>query len=256
MARLSGTDLYSIGGMQASNFEFRNRWWMFGAIFGVAFFTFAFDHRPLGVRLGDRLAVDLGWSADAAYRLVFGAAALIMVLAALVRTWGSAYLGRQVVHDAKLHSETLKADGPYRRVRNPLYLGNLLMGAAMILIAPIPGAVIIAIALPLFLYRLIGREEAGLEAEQGEEFRAFKRAVPRLLPAASPRIPAGGLRPDWKNGLSSEAFFWSFALGTVLFAVTLKVLFFYAGLLASPLLSWLAGLALGTESKARKAGAE
>jgi 4-hydroxybenzoate polyprenyltransferase len=36
----------------------------------------------------------------------------------------------------------------------------------------------------------------------------------------------------------------SFALGVVGFAISLNVLWFYAGFLASPLLSWLAGLAV------------
>ncbi|MGZ5569470.1 MAG: hypothetical protein ACXWKG_20850 [Limisphaerales bacterium] len=47
--------------MQATNFEFRNRWWVFGAIFGVGFFMFAFDRRPLGQQLADRLAAVLHW---------------------------------------------------------------------------------------------------------------------------------------------------------------------------------------------------
>ena len=43
--------------------------------------------------------------------------------------------------------------------------------------APTIGFPIIAIGIPLFCYRLIGREEAGLEAEQGEQYRAFMRAA-------------------------------------------------------------------------------
>jgi protein-S-isoprenylcysteine O-methyltransferase Ste14 len=50
-----------------------------------------------------------------------------MIASALIRVWGSAYLGREVVHDHALHSEALRADGPYRHTRNPLYFGNALM---------------------------------------------------------------------------------------------------------------------------------
>jgi hypothetical protein len=93
-------------------------------------------------------------------------------------------------------------------------------------------------------YRLIGREEAALEAEQGERYRAFKQAVPRLWPSLRARIPPSGVKPDWISSLAAEAFFISFALGVIGFAISLNVLWFYAGWLASPLLSWLAGLAV------------
>ena len=239
--------------MQATEFEFRNRWWVFAAIFFAAFLQFAYDHVPLGVRIADGLQARVNWRADMAARIVFYVAAGIMLLAALVRTWGSAYLGREVVHDAAVHSEHLAADGPYRHTRNPIYLGNILMAIAMAAVAPRWGALLMVIALPLFCYRLIGREEMQLEAEQGERYREFKRAVPRLWPALRARIPQSGAQPDWVSGMASEAFFWSFALGQVLFAVTLNVIFLYGGFVASPVLSWLAGMAVRGREKRKSA---
>jgi protein-S-isoprenylcysteine O-methyltransferase Ste14 len=230
--------------MQATDFEFRNRWWLFGVIFGAGFLLLSFDHVPIGSRIADHVAAAVHVSESRALHLVFGLSALIMIAAALIRAWGSAYLGREVVHDHAVHSEALKADGPYRHVRNPLYLGNVLMSWAMSLFAPVMGWPLIVIGIPLFCYRLIGREEAALEAEQGEAYRAFKRAVPRLWPSLRARIPASGIRPDWVSGLAAEAFFMSFAIGVTGFAITLNVAWFYAGFVASPLLSWLAGLAV------------
>ena len=230
--------------MRATAFEFRNRVWFFAVLYGGSFSFFLVDHVPLGVRIGNRIAAATHWHERPALYLVFGTAALVMVLASLIRTWGSAYLGRQVVHDRAVHSEALHADGPYRHVRNPLYFGNLLMALAIGVIAPAAGFVFAVIAVTVFCYRLIGREEAALESEQGESYRAFKRAVPRLFPALRPRLPAGGVTPDWGNGFASEAFFWSFALGVVGFAASLNIVFFYAGLAASPLLSWIAGVLL------------
>jgi protein-S-isoprenylcysteine O-methyltransferase Ste14 len=230
--------------MQATALEFRQRWWFFGGICAVSYSFLFFDHVPVGGRLADALGAAAHWSEPVADHVVFGAAAVVMVIAALVRTWGSAYLGRQVVHDHALHGEDLRADGPYRHVRNPLYFGNVLMSVALSLVAPVIGCAVMIIAMVAFSYRLIGREEAVLEAEQGERYRNFMRAVPRLWPSLRARIPASGGTPDWINGLSAEAFFWSFALGLVGFAVSLNILWFYAGLVFSPLLSWLAGLAL------------
>jgi protein-S-isoprenylcysteine O-methyltransferase Ste14 len=230
--------------MQATDLEFRQRWWFFGGIFGVSYSFLALDHVPVGGRLADALVAAAHWPETLALHVVFGAAAVLMVVAALVRTWGSAYLGRKVVHDHAVHVEELRADGPYRHVRNPLYFGNVLMSVAMSQIAPEIGCPLMIIGMLVFSYRLIGREEAALEAEQGERYRAFMRAVPRLWPSIRARIPASGGTPDWINGLSAEAFFWSFALGLIGFAVSLNILWFYGGLAFSPLLSWLAGLAL------------
>jgi protein-S-isoprenylcysteine O-methyltransferase Ste14 len=236
--------------MQATDLEFRQRWLCFGAICGVSYSFLAFDHVPVGGRLADALAAAVHWPESLADHVVFGAAAALMLAAALVRTWGSAYLGRVVVHDKAVHGEDLRADGPYRHVRNPLYFGNVLMSVAMSMVAPVIGCAVMILGITLFCYRLIGREEAALEAEQGDRYRAFVRAVPRLWPSVRARIPASGGVPDWINGLSAEAFFWSFALGLVGFAVSLNILWFYGGLVFSPLLSWVAGMALGKRGEA------
>jgi protein-S-isoprenylcysteine O-methyltransferase Ste14 len=235
--------------MKATDFEFRNRWWLFGVIFGAGFMLFMVDPVPSGARIADRLAAAVPWPQPMALHIVFGASALIMLSAALIRAWGSAYLGRDVVHDHAVHSEALKADGPYRHVRNPLYLGNVLMSWAMGLFAPVVGAPLIVIGIPIFCYRLIGREEAALESEQGESYRDYKRAVPRLWLSLRARIPASGSTPDWISGLAAEAFFMSFAAGVLGFAISLNVRWFYLGFLASPLLSWLAGLAVAKRSR-------
>jgi protein-S-isoprenylcysteine O-methyltransferase Ste14 len=229
--------------MQATDFEFRNRWWLFGVIFGVSFVTFAFDRKTTGEHIADVLASAASLPNLTAVRIVFAVGAFIMIVAALIRTWGSAYLGRDVVHDKDVHSETLRADGPYRHVRNPLYFGNELMAVAVGLIAPYAGCALMLIGITLFNYRLIGREEAFLTAQQGDRYREFLQAVPRLWPSLRARIAPAGAAPDWVNGLSAEAYFWSFALGLVAFAIFLNIICFYAGLTFSPLLSWLAGLA-------------
>jgi protein-S-isoprenylcysteine O-methyltransferase Ste14 len=132
----------------------------------VGFILFAIDHVPVWVRLSGHLSEVAKIPLPLAQHIVLGVTSAIMIAAALMRVWGSAYLGRAVVHDHALHSETLRADGPYRHTRNPLYFGNALMSVAMGLFAPTSGFPIIAIGIPLFGYRLIGREEAGLEAEQ------------------------------------------------------------------------------------------
>ena len=119
-------------------------------------------------------------------RLLFYLAALLLVIAALVRTWASSYLQASVVYAADLKSETLVADGPYRRVRNPLYFANVLMVIAIGAMMSRLGFFVAVITMLVFSYRLILREEAELQASQGQSYAAYCKAVPRLLAFSSP----------------------------------------------------------------------
>jgi len=127
-----------------------------------------------------------------------------------------------VVHDAKLHVEKLVADGPYRYVRNPLYLGTLLMTVGLGLLASRSGFVILAGGAAIRILRLIGREEAELAERQGQRFREYCRRVPRLLPAFRPRVPASGVEPRWGQASQGEAMMWCFFLAMIAFTVTMR----------------------------------
>jgi len=209
--------------MKATDFEFRNRFWLIGLIFWLAFFTYSFDHVVTAQAIADCFAGPGTAKADSLARIIFGIGTLLVACAGLIRTWATAYLRSEVVHDAKLHSEALVADGPYRHVRNPLYLGNLLLAAGMGLLAPRSGFVILLAGMMLFVLRLIGREEAELDQKQGERFREFCRHVPRLWPALRPRVPSGGLEPHWRQAFVGEIFIWGFFAGTLAFTLTLKI---------------------------------
>ena len=58
---------------------------------------------------------------------------------------------------------------------------------------------------------------------QGEQYAAFTKAVPRLCPAFTPRIPAAGGKASWLAGFRAEGWVWCFALAITLLAVTLKM---------------------------------
>ena len=129
-----------------------------------------------------------------------------MFIAAFLRTWATAYLRTEVVHDASQHSEALVADGPYRYVRNPLYLANLPLIAGVGFMASRLGWFVMVAGMWLFCYRLILREEDGLRATQGESYRAYLNAVPRLWPALRPRVPAGAGEPRWSRRSAARCF--------------------------------------------------
>src|SRR5205823_4684531 len=54
------------------------------------------------------------------------------------RGWGTSYLRGHVMMDRAMHSDRLIVAGPFRWVRNPLYLGNLFMAAGFGLLLPPP----------------------------------------------------------------------------------------------------------------------
>jgi hypothetical protein len=120
-----------------------------------------------------------------------------------------------------VRTEGLVADGPYRHVRNPLYLGTQLLMIGMGLLTSRLGALVLIGGGLLFHLRLIGREEAALAAAQGEAFRAYAARVPRFIPSLTPRVPPAGRAPDWREGFEGEAFFWVMALAVTTFAITL-----------------------------------
>lgn len=204
--------------MRATDFEFRHRFWFIFLLFWVAFSTYWIDHRGAGVSLV-RL---FGPVSDAAVHAVFGVAAFLVGIAALVRTWAAAYLQSERVHDANLRTEGVVADGPYRHVRNPLYLGSLFLAVGMGLIASRLGLVILVVGQLIFFLRLIAREESELLATQGDRYRAYFDAVPRLLPSLRPRVHASGLQPRWPQAFFGEIFFWLLFAGVAWFAVTLS----------------------------------
>jgi len=220
--------------MASSNFEFKYRFWIFGALFCVAFSSYSIDHQNTGAMLAEWIARLRGTTATTMdYHAIFAVAALFCIAAALVRTWGTAYLDPEVMVDMQMHSSRLVADGPYRYVRNPLYFGNILLAIGFGLMASRIGFAVLVLGMVAFDYRLILREEAGIAASQGDSFRAYCAAVPRLLPALRPKLPTGGGVPNWRGGLLGEAFMWVMAAAVVAFAITLNLNVYFVVLAAS-----------------------
>jgi protein-S-isoprenylcysteine O-methyltransferase Ste14 len=210
--------------MRATRFEFEQRFWIIGAIFWLGFGLAFFDHTNFAMATLHLLAPSI--NPDSArgifwLRLILGAGAILIFLAALLRTSATAFLRTTVVHDARQHSEVLVAGGPYRYVRNPLYLANIFLVAGLGVMASRLGWGFMVLAMWLFVYRLILREEEGLRREQGDSYAAYLKAVPRLWPSVVPRIPASAEQPRWGQAIAGEMFIWIIGLGVLCFAITL-----------------------------------
>lgn len=73
--------------------------------------------------------------------------------------------------------------GPYRRMRNPLYLGLLvaLTGAALAIGSATLALATLVMALAAHLV-VVRHEEPGLASRFGDAYRAYRERVPRWLP--------------------------------------------------------------------------
>jgi len=219
--------------MKATNWEFTNRALVFGLIFAVTFQCYLFDHQNSTALLANWIAAKYQLNADRLAQILFACAAILLGLAALMRTWASAYLKADVVYASDVKTQSLVADGPYRRVRNPLYFANVLMAVALGAMMSRSGFLLAVLFMLFFSYRLIAREEAELLAAQGEQYERYLKSVPRLVPSLWPRIPSAGHEPKWSAGFRAEFWCWGFALAVLAFAITLKLVFFLVILAAS-----------------------
>lgn len=232
--------------VRATPFEFRHRFGIIAAIFFAGFYAHSLDPSSavprvvgwLGVPRGERLVV---------VRLVYLVDAGIALGAALLRTWATAYLRADVVHDLSLHADRVVADGPYRHVRNPLYLGTFVLAITLGALANVYGFALIVAGVGLFTLRLIGREEAALGESQGPSYEAFCASVPRLLPSVRPRVPAAGLQPTWSAAFVGELSMWAFATAILLVAITLQMRYAYPAFAFG--VAWLAILAAWSARK-------
>ena len=211
--------------MRATRFEFEQRFWIIGAIFGVGFYLYAVDRTNVAIAILHVVAPSVNPESDAGndrLRVIFGVGAVLVFVAAFLRTWATAYLRTEVVHDAAQHSDVLVADGPYRYVRNPLYLANLPLIAGTGLMASRLGWVFMIVGMFLLVYRLILREEDGLLQSQGDSYRAYLNAVPRLWPALTPRVASGNGDARWAQAIGGEMFVWLLGAAVLCFAITLN----------------------------------
>lgn len=100
-----------------------------------------------------------------------------VLLGEVVRTWSSGYIRKD---------NTLATDGPYSLTRNPLYLGNFVLGFGFALMANSWWVLLAFLVVFLLIYdATIEEEERKLLKRFGETFLQYCREVPRFFPRFS-----------------------------------------------------------------------
>jgi protein-S-isoprenylcysteine O-methyltransferase Ste14 len=198
--------------MKATQFEFRYRVWIGFLIYFLGFWSpwlrFGKNASPVStswLELAGELSRVL--PLQTATLLVTIVAIALLAAGALLRVSGTAYLGASIVTSGSMHANSVLAAGPFRHLRNPLYLGSFLTALAISILMPPSGAVFFVAASLLQILRIILGEEAYLTAQQGAPYLAYKARVPRFLPSLTPGVPAAQVEPQWTTALISEAFY-------------------------------------------------
>jgi protein-S-isoprenylcysteine O-methyltransferase Ste14 len=152
---------------------------------------------------------------------------LTMAVGEIIRLWGVAYAGG-ATRTRHVGAPFLVTSGPFSRMRNPLYVGNMFMycGAAVIANVWMPWLVL---AVLLFFsgqyYFIIKLEEEKLEELYGQEYRDYMQKVRRFLPLLKPIRSDHPVKPDYMAALKSEkSTFMSFAAILALLFVRMTLL--------------------------------
>lgn len=196
--------------MRASAIEFRLRMWIQVVIVTLGFWAPWIAALDLGRRFSTLawLALEMSRLGIASFSvatpIVIVLGALAAGISAVLRVWGAAYLGYDIVHHGEMQGSAVMAAGPYRYVRNPLYIGGWFMMVAISLLMPPSGALFVMVLVTIFYLRLILGEEAFLAAKLGEPYREYLRAAPRLMPRLRSNLPPSGAQPNWFTAVLTE----------------------------------------------------
>jgi protein-S-isoprenylcysteine O-methyltransferase Ste14 len=116
------------------------------------------------------------------------AMAVVAVYSIPFTIWGYRTLGKNWVHALEpskfieRKGESLVTNGPYRYVRNPIYLGAFTFIIALALVAANWLLLVPDIFIIVVIYLQIDGEEKMLLAKFGDEYREYMKRTPRLIP--------------------------------------------------------------------------
>jgi protein-S-isoprenylcysteine O-methyltransferase Ste14 len=133
----------------------------------------------------------------------------VVALGELIRFWGVSIAGSETRTTGTVGGTYLITTGPFAHVRNPLYVGNILLyaGVGIMSMALFPWLLIVAVLWFVCQYTLIVlQEEAYLAGHFGEAYAEYRRNVHRFLPRLTPYRDASPApkRVSIAEGLASE----------------------------------------------------
>src|SRR5712691_2989040 len=146
--------------------------------------------RRIRVPLGFVFALVYFWLARPSWRSI-AVGAVLVVPGLLIRALASGHVRK---------NEALATSGPYAYMRNPLYLGSLLIGIGFAVAARSWLVAIGLIAMLFAIYLPVIRHEEDFLRRHFSEFDEYARRVPRLFP----KLVSPNAGTDISSGFSLE----------------------------------------------------
>ena len=154
------------------------------------------DHVPIPVAIAGLVGMwfwhpDLATGRDWIVIAVTVASGLCMFVGESIRIWAVGHSGT-TTRAKSLKAAALATGGPYAVVRNPIYVGNFILGLGFVGLTRIGWVIAAYVVFFAIQYSLIvSIEEEFLEGKFGDEYRTYKKNVRRFIPAVT-RIGSSG----------------------------------------------------------------
>ncbi|MCE9544194.1 MAG: isoprenylcysteine carboxylmethyltransferase family protein [Planctomycetia bacterium] len=132
---------------------------------------------------------------------------LLVLCGVLLRSWAAGTLTKM---------QQLTTTGPYRLVRNPLYLGSFMMMVGFLLILGDWWNMLAVVPVIVLYTAKVRDEEKWLRAKFGTAFDEYAKRTPRFIPRSLPDLHGNWRLAQWVKNREYQACFSSFVALAVL----------------------------------------
>jgi protein-S-isoprenylcysteine O-methyltransferase Ste14 len=131
----------------------------------------------------------------------------IVACGELLRVWAVRHIGG-ISRTRSTRLGPLVQTGPFALVRNPLYLGNIILWVGFAISAGLLWLIpVFVVMLGLEYHAIVEWEEQLLELRRGKEYKVYATRVPRWVPSLrnDPSVKTGSREvASWRDTLFSE----------------------------------------------------
>jgi protein-S-isoprenylcysteine O-methyltransferase Ste14 len=129
---------------------------------------------------------------------------LLLLLGQVMRIYTVAFLGAGGSERGG-QPEHIISHGPFAIIRNPLYLGNVVMILGILIYAGAPVLGFLSFVYFLFQYHCIAKyEESILLAKFGDEYERYLERVPAWIPLRVPTLEEFPVPPSFVDAVKAE----------------------------------------------------